>query len=304
VKLITKTVSLLFVGGILVNPGQADPARPVTPANSPYATIMSGAPTHPAAGGPGVTQTLQLLPAATPAPCLPGLGREVQPVANTVPQPSVPRAVAVPGTPRAAQVVNHKRLLFNFDIKDVGFSGVSGIELWYTRDGWTWRKIEQKIHEGTCAVQVEEEGTYGFIFLPRTGFGGGKEPPQAGDPAQVWVEVDLSAPVVSLVRYQPEFVSRTLQIEWTATDKNLGQKPISLYYAPQSSGPWMPVAVNLENTGRYSWQMTPAMPASFWLRVEAVDAAGNAGKADSPSPVRIDLSQPSVTNIRVSTLGQ
>jgi hypothetical protein len=194
--------------------------------------------------------------------------------------------------------------MFNFDVKDVGFSGVSGIELWYTRDGYTWRKIDQKIQGGSCAVQVEEEGAYGFIFLPRTGLGGGKEPPQPGDPAQVWVEVDLSAPIVTLARYQPDTVSHALQIEWTATDKNLGRKPISLYYSEHSGGPWVPYAVNVENTGHYSWQLTPATPPNFYLRVEAVDAAGNVGRADSSQPVRIDLSQPSVTNIRVSTFGQ
>jgi hypothetical protein len=34
--------------------------------------------------------------------------------------------------------------------------------------------------------------------------------------------------------------------------------------------------------------------------VEAADSAGNVGVVDSPSPVRVDLSQPRVVNIRVS----
>ena len=37
------------------------------------------------------------------------------------------------------------------------------------------------------AVTVQEEGMYGFRLVPRTGSGGGKAPPAAGDPAHVWV---------------------------------------------------------------------------------------------------------------------
>ena len=47
--------------------------------------------------------------------------------------------------------------------------------------------------------------------------------------------------------------SGSLSLTWTATDKNMSQLPISIYYVQKPEGPWLPVpaASNLPNTGSF-----------------------------------------------------
>jgi hypothetical protein len=178
-----------------------------------------------------------------------------------------------------------------------------GVELWYTRDGKTWRKDANGIQsQKPYRVSVAEEGVYGFILRARNGFGAGQGPPASGEAPQFWVEVDVTKPTVALtgVRAGPE--ARSLAISWTAGDKNLGGRPVALYYAEQGGGSWVPIATNLENTGNYLWRVPQGVPNSFRVRVEATDLAGNQATADSPSSVQIDLTQPKVTEITINTV--
>jgi hypothetical protein len=143
-------------------------------------------------------------------------------------------------------------------------------------------------------VEVDGEGLYGFTLVVRSGVGLGDQPPQVGDPPQVWVEVDLTKPAV---RLGPIEVGRgadkgRLTITWTATDKNLGAQPITLSYARQAGGPWEPIASRLENNGRFVWQMPKDVPYQFFVRAEAADRAGNVGADETPRPVSVDLSLP------------
>jgi hypothetical protein len=42
------------------------------------------------------------------------------------------------------------------------------------------------------------------------------------------------------------------------------------------------------------------VPAKVYIRVEAVDRAGNTGQAETPSEVLIDLAEPRVLDVQVS----
>jgi hypothetical protein len=200
--------------------------------------------------------------------------------------------------------VNSKRLNFNYDLRDIGPSGVSTVDVWYTREGQGWQKFDRGIQQAGGTVEVDEEGVYGISFIPRTGFGGGKEPPAKGENPQMWVEVDTTKPSVTLIGIQPSAGGRVLRIDWSASDKNLTRKPVVLSYAEQKTGPWIPFTVPMDNTGTYVWNIPPNTPTSMYLRVEAADQAGNLGISESESPIRVDLAQPNVTNIRVTPLGQ
>ena len=90
----------------------------------------------------------------------------------------------------------------------------------------------------------------------------------------------------------------TAIISWSAADKNLGPKPITLSYSDTGKGMWTPIAANLTNSGRYMWQMPSSVSGRFLVRVEATDLAGNTGSAQS-EPVLIDLSQPSISILNV-----
>ncbi|HEV3202908.1 MAG TPA: hypothetical protein VGY77_00925 [Gemmataceae bacterium] len=210
----------------------------------------------------------------------------------------------VPRTKEAAvRLVNSKRFGLNYDIKEKGPSGVSAVELWFTQDpaGRIWSKYrEEEAKDGNppqspFLVEVNGEGLYGFTMVVRSGVGLlGERPPQVGDSPQVWVEVDLTKPVVRLgaVDVGRGTEAGRLTIHWTATDKNMGKQPITLSYGEKADGPWKTIIANLENAGQYTWQMPADVPYKFLLRVEATDRAGNIGADETPKPIIVDLSQP------------
>jgi hypothetical protein len=200
--------------------------------------------------------------------------------------------VAVP----AKRWVNSKHITLNYEIQEKGPSGVSAVELWFTRDGQKWEKYpkEQTTPPAPFTFEVYEEGVYGFTLVIRNGVGLGEAPPHVGDPPQIWVEVDLTKPIVHFVKTEVGMGSDTgnLTITWAASDKNLSREPISLFFAEDAKGPWTPIEKNLENTGRYVWRKGPGAPHRFLVKVEAADRAGNVGEAVTLKPVLFDLTQP------------
>jgi hypothetical protein len=200
--------------------------------------------------------------------------------------------------------LNTKRITLNYEIVEKGPSGISGIDLWFTRDGRSWSKFQlpkNAVNDATYSggpmtFEVEGEGVYGFTLLPKSGVGLSQPPPQIGEKPQIWIEVDLTKPVVELQSVlvgQGEFKGK-LSISWLARDKNLGETPITLSYSISNTGPWTPFANQLANNGRYIWTMPAGndFPWQFYLKVEAVDLAGNAGEAITPGLVKVDLQQP------------
>jgi len=208
---------------------------------------------------------------------------------------------------QGVHLVNNKRISLNYEIKEVGPSRVSLVELWLTRDGRNWQKFKEDTGNGQAGpqppfiVEIGEEGQYGFTLLARSGVGLGERPPQVGDPPQVWVEVDLTKPQVRILNVDPprSVDDRNLTISWSASDKNLGRQPITLSYAEQVDGLWTPIASNLENTGRHVWPMPANVPFRLYVRVEAADRAGNVGSAQTANPILVDLSKPKVNILNV-----
>jgi hypothetical protein len=217
--------------------------------------------------------------------------------------PSLPKNSAGP----VVRLVNKKRITLNYEIKDIGPSGVSGVELWYTRDAKEWKK-----HEGPpekkppYIIEVQEEGLYGFTLLAKNGIGLSKDPPHSGDLPQVWVEVDLTRPAVSLTDVKAGYENKipALTILWKASDKNLGGQPINLAYSEKEEGPWQPIASSLDNSGRYIWPLRAGLPPRIFVKIEARDLAGNVGVAKTPTPVQVDLSRPVVQVLDVEVSGQ
>lgn len=284
----------------------ADPKPP-----APYASVVLAGRNAPVAanGTPQVQPTVQVgmveletVPTAK-AEALPAPGKSVF-------APAWPDRVAPVASTRrdrdAAEPMIHmissKRIRLNYEIKEVGRSGIGDVELWYTRDGRSWQKYPGASQKSPCAVDVDDENLYGFTLVARSGAGVGKQPPQPGDPPQVWVEVDVTKPVVRLLGVEAGSSTKSgiVSILWSATDKNLDAAPITLCYAAQASGPWIPIASHLANTGRYVWKLPADIPNRFFVRVEAIDRAGNIGVAQTPSAVLGDPSQPSVEIVNVS----
>lgn len=210
------------------------------------------------------------------------------------------------GSP-AVRMVNSKRITINFEVKDVGPSGVSSIELWSTQDGKVWTKRETMTKmKPPFVVEVAEEGLYGFTLLARNGIGLAKDAPQAGDLPQIWVEVDLTKPEVELRSIHANCMNKVQNviINWKASDKNLGPRPITLSYSVKEEGPWHSIAANIPNNGRFVWAIPTNAPSRFLVRVEAIDMVGNVGLAQTPKPVLMDRAQPTVSVLTVEPAGK
>jgi hypothetical protein len=200
------------------------------------------------------------------------------------------------------RVVNNKHVTLNFKVEDVGPSGVSAIEVWSTQDCKEWKKNEVPPQSHAFVFDAEEEGIYGFTMVARSGIGLGKEPPVSGDLPQVWVLVDTTKPVVQLTDCTATFANKThtVNIQWKATDKNLGTQPINIFYAEKEDGPWTPIATRIENSGNYVWKPAAgSTPAKLIIRVEATDLAGNIGTAQTAKHVLLDTSIPKIDIVNV-----
>jgi hypothetical protein len=203
---------------------------------------------------------------------------------------STPAPTAAPGAV-VLRLVNSKRINFNFEFKDPA-AGAPAVELWGTQDLKNWRKFETVAHPPhTLVAEIKEEGLYGFALLARTG--SSRDRPQAGDLPQVWVAVDCTRPAVQLLGAELNLTARvpTLVLRWSATDKNLGPRPITLCYAEHTEGPWTPIAANLENSGRYEWILPAGIPPALHVRIQAADLMGNLGTAQTTAPLHLPRPQ-------------
>jgi hypothetical protein len=201
--------------------------------------------------------------------------------------------------------VNSKQVSLSYDLKDVGPSGVSAVELWYTlHKARAWNKLTEYPLElkspleanqtKKLTFEVNDEGIYGITLVAKSGVGLGERAPQPGERPQFWIEVDLTKPVVQILDVQVGngIDKGKLTTAWSARDKNLGSQPIRLSYAEQKDGPWNTLADKLPNNGKHTWKMPEGVPYQFFLRVEAIDLAGNIGEATTQDRIKVDLSLP------------
>jgi hypothetical protein len=219
---------------------------------------------------------------------------DATPSANRAPAEKLRRPVAGGSRVSAGptvRVVNGKRLRLGFQVRSTGTDPVP-VELWYTRDGRAWQRDDGPPQlRSPYVMEVQEEGVYGLSLIPCNG--GPKAPlPQTGDPPQFWVLVDWTRPTVTVLGVEPDLRKKALTVRWSAADDHLAPRPITLSYAEQPGGPWLPLAANLKNTGSFWGPLPPAMPPRFFFRVEAADQGGNVGEARTLTPVVLDPSPP------------
>ncbi len=205
--------------------------------------------------------------------------------------------------------VNSKQFQLNYKVDLVGKSDISTVEIWKTEDdGRSWKPdIMNAPRPGPCTVKVTREGIFGFFVVPVSGVGL-SDPPVAGTPPQVSVEVDTTPPVVSLLG--PPLIGtgpdlNKVTIRYQAVDKNFGPTPIKIQWrdAKSPTSEWGEVASNLPNDGVYIWNVPDSIPAhSFIIRVEAVDLAGNVGFKETERPVNVDPIKPKASIIGVEAV--
>ena len=87
----------------------------------------------------------------------------------------------------------------------------------------------------------------------------------------------------------------TQTIEWTATDDNMVDNPITIYYS-YDGGEWIQIATNEMNDGTYEWSLPTIDSTNVLIKITAIDKAGNVGEDVSDSTFTIDSTNPT-TNI-------
>ncbi|MGL4554768.1 MAG: hypothetical protein ACRC33_26685 [Gemmataceae bacterium] len=210
-----------------------------------------------------------------------------------------PRAV-LPGTPKVIHV-RTKAFKLNYKIDGVGPSNVKHVELWLTRDtrGWLKHSVIEQIN-APMPIQVVAAGRYGFTLRPVSGVGRAADPPALGQMPQIWVEVDETPPEVQIadVKVGEGPDAGYVMVSYRAADKWLRESPITVYHGQTKDGPWEPMEGSLKNTG-LAKLATKDKGFQFYLKVEAIDEAGNKGAAVWPDTVKVDLSRPEVKEITV-----
>lgn len=206
------------------------------------------------------------------------------------------------------RVVRTRRFQIGYELNDIGPSGVGGVELFITEDsGRTWWKYgDDPDQKSPFDVEVREDGVYGFAIRARSGAGLSTDAPMAGEPPAIVVAVDQTEPIVELLPVQQGQgvnVNRLL-IRWRVIEDHPSDRPISLYYAATQTGPWEPISGWREDSdGSFEWTAGPGVPSQFYVRVMARDSAGNVGKAETRTPIVVDLQRPSARIVDIDSAG-
>jgi hypothetical protein len=211
-------------------------------------------------------------------------------------------------TPPQVIYSNTKRVTINFDIKKMPPSGLEAIDLWMTRNRQDWKKAQQVnqlpapgAEKATLVYEANEDGLYGFTIVARSMAKLSSGEPASGREPQIWVEVDTQPPKIEQfdVRVGSSQDSRSVAIVWKVTDKNLTRESIILEYArDQTADKWDEIAKDLEcardGTGRYIWPKPEGEPYKFYVRIRAIDRAGNVATQVYKDPLIVDFVRPEV----------
>jgi hypothetical protein len=224
--------------------------------------------------------------------------------------PEPPHAVPqmLQDVPRKLEAQNGNRYLVNnpcvtleYKVEDDAKGGVGKVEVWYTQDGGkTWDVLcDDPDRKSPVQFKLPAEGVYGIRLAVSNARGFGAEPPKAGDAPELVIELDTTKPVAKLesVKLVPASEdSASIDIVWSAFDKNLGAEPIALYYSVNAGGPWTPIAKGLRNEGKYRWYLPQGMGKQAFVRLVATDQAGNTCRCELGEPIALDDGKrPSVT---------
>lgn len=198
--------------------------------------------------------------------------------------------------PLNAILVNSTRFTIDYQVDQIGRSGLKSVELFMTRDTRTWIPYGRDDDKTTpFIVDVTQQGLYGLSLVCRNNADLGDDPPAPGDTPQIWVEVDITPPQIDLPQPIPNrgTDAEILTIRWNAQDRQqLAEKPISIFYSEDGKTQWQSIASNVPNTSQFDWHMPKDVPFKFHLRIEARDQAGNVGREETVRPVLIDFSRP------------
>lgn len=190
-----------------------------------------------------------------------------------------------------ARMTRSRQFRLDYAIESADSSGVRKVELWGTSDfGKTWSnwKLDED-RQSPVEVTVDAEGIYGFRVVVVAGNGLAGSVPRNGEPADLWVGVDTTAPSAELIsaKYGDPDHFGQLDIRWEASDRWLTERPITLLFSDKPAGPWTTIRSGLPNTGQLYWPVEPRIPDRIYLRMEVRDQAGNTTSHQFADPIAL-----------------
>lgn len=210
------------------------------------------------------------------------------------PRPAEEAPTALPPTSVDESEIRQSRsrqFSLDYEVESVGSKGIQAVELWGSSDdGRSWSNWgSDPDNQSPFDIETMNSGVYGFRIVVVGGNGLTSPRPQPGDEADIYVRIDTDAPRVGLTaaRYGEGEEAGSLVIEYRCEDENLAARPVSLSFSESPDGPWTTIATGLENTGRYAWPADPRLPRQVYLRIEAVDRAGNVGTEARDTPIAV-----------------
>jgi hypothetical protein len=169
----------------------------------------------------------------------------------------------------------------DYSVEALGGNALSEVELWGSEDnGRTWQKWgSDPDRVSPFDVKVGNDGLFGFRMVLVGAGGVVLGNPKPGEDADAWINVDTESPNCKIARavYGVGSEAGMLVIDYACADSDLSEEAISLSWSASSEGPWTAVANGLQNTGLYLWKADSGLPNRVFLKLEAVDKAGNIG---------------------------
>lgn len=214
------------------------------------------------------------------------------------PQPTARLAEPQATPPSRSDALHSNRRQFSLDYSIEHDSGasVSTVELWGTTDqGVSWQRWGTDTDLASpFDIEVADDGLFGFTMVIVGANGVGSKRPLPGDAPEAWVRVDTVAPQARIVSalHGKGVDAGSLLIEYQAFDDFFGERPISLSWSASPQGPWQPLAQGARNNGRYTWTPDAGLPPTVYLRIEAIDAAGNVTAQQLDLPVDVQGATP------------
>lgn len=195
--------------------------------------------------------------------------------------PNVGRVSSNGPTKTNTQIISTKRFRLNYDINAIDPSGVGKVDLYITQDkGRSWVLWGQDPdNQSPFPVEVQDQGLYGFRVVVHSKDGLVGTGPSSGDDADMWVRVDTQTPLAQItsVPYGRGNEAGRLVINYRVSDEFLTLRPLRISYSRSPQGPWTIIEDNLRNEGRYLWKVDRAVPDRIFLKIDAMDQAGNVG---------------------------
>jgi hypothetical protein len=235
---------------------------------------------------------------------------------------------AAPRSSPRIEYVNTKDFTVHYTIQRMGRSGIKSARLYVRsdRDAGGWKLAKEfpvnrmpsdRDHTVELPHSVKEDGGYDFFVALESGAGVKADPPKELDQPMLYVVVDTEKPFVKItyVRVSKGGTRGPLvEIGWETQDRTLMADPITLEYADAlDAKEWKKIADRLPpgksqgdsmgNTryvGQYIWEIPDERVWKFFVRVRAVDRAGNTAESVYPNVVLVDLEVPAaeITGVR------